>query len=130
MYPAARLGDNHTCPLINPDESPHTGGPVVEGYETVLIANASAARCGDQATCVGPTDVIVTGADAVLIGQMPAAALGDQTAHGGVIVEGETSVLIGSQTAGSGGATGATARAARDEARPFCELCCDGQGDG
>jgi uncharacterized Zn-binding protein involved in type VI secretion len=130
MYPAARLGDNHTCPMLNPDESPHTGGRIVEGYETVLIADAPAARCGDQATCVGPTDVIVTGNDSVLIAHRPAAALGDQTTHGGVIVEGETSVLIGSQTAGSGGSTGATMRAARSEARPFCELCSEGQGEG
>lgn len=130
MYPAARFGDNHTCPMVNPDGSPHTGGPITEGLDTVLIAEMAAARCGDQATCIGPTDVIVTGCDSILIGDRPAAALGDQTAHGGVIVEGETTVLFGSDTAGAGGATGATMRAARNEARPLCEVCGEGQGEG
>ena len=58
-----------------------------------------------------------------------AAALGDQTLHGGVIVRGEPTVLLGDPSAGAGGATGATMRAARSEARPFCELCSDGQGE-
>lgn len=129
MYPAARLGDNHTCPMINPDGSPHTGGPIAEGDDSVLIGDMSAARCGDSVTCVGASDVIATGADAVLIGDRPAAALGDLTEHGGLIAEGETRVLIGSDTAGGGGDTGATQRAARNEARPFTDVTADGQGD-
>ena len=130
MYPAARLGDDHTCPMVNPDESPHKGGPISEGGDSVLIGYRSAARLGDQAICIGPTDVIVTGNDSILIGDRPAAALGDQTAHGGVITEGETTVLLGSDTAGAGGSTGATMRAARNEARPLCDLCSEGQGEG
>lgn len=130
MYPAARLGDNHVCPMLNPDESPHTGGLIAEGEGSVLIAYVPAARCGDEATCVGATDVISTGCDSILIGDRPAAALGDQTVHGGVIAEGETTVLLGSDTAGAGGAAGATMRAARSEARPFCDLCAEGQGEG
>lgn len=130
MYPAARLGDNHTCPMINPDESPHTGGPISEGEDTVLIGDAPAARCGDQATCVGPTDVIVTGSCSVIIGNRSAAAIEDQTEHGGIIIEGESTVLIGGSSAGGGGSTGATMRSARAEARPFCELCSEGQGEG
>ncbi|HYN42836.1 MAG TPA: PAAR domain-containing protein [Thermoanaerobaculia bacterium] len=129
MNPAARLGDNHTCPMLNPDESPHTGGWITEGDDSVQIGYMSAARCGDQATCIGPTDVIDTGNASVLIGYMPAAALGDRTTHGGVITEGETTVLIGDSTAGAGGSTGATMRAARNEARPLCELCSEGQGE-
>ncbi|MFN7987853.1 MAG: PAAR domain-containing protein [Thermoanaerobaculia bacterium] len=130
MNPAARLGDNHTCPLINPDESPHTGGPISEGEGNVLVGYMPAARLGDQATCIGSTDTISTGTGSILISYMPAAALGDQTSHGGFISQGENTVLIGDSTAGAGGATGATMRAARNEARPFCELCCEGQGDG
>lgn len=129
MQPAARLGDNHACPLVNPDGSPHTGGPIVEGESSVLIGNQPAARLGDQATCLGPTDVIVTARSSILVDYRPAAALGDQTVHGGVIVRGENSVLLGDSSAGAGGATGATMRAARSEARPLCELCCDGQGE-
>lgn len=129
MYPAARLGDNHACPMLNPDESPHTGGPVKEGDFSVMIGGMPAARSGDAATCIGPMDVINSGSDSILIGNRPAAALGSRTAHGGVIVEGEKTVLFGSDTAGAGGATGATMRAARSEARPLCDVCSDGQGE-
>ena len=129
MPAAARLGDNHTCPMMNPDGSPHTGGPIVEGEESVLVGELPAARIGDSATCLGPTDAIVTGKTMVLIGDRPAATVGDQTAHGGFIEHGESTVLIGDSGAGAGGSTGATMRAARNEARPFCELCSEGQGD-
>jgi uncharacterized Zn-binding protein involved in type VI secretion len=39
--------------------------------------------------------VIVLGSFTVLIGGMPAARLGDMTAHGGVIVMGFPTVLVG-----------------------------------
>jgi uncharacterized Zn-binding protein involved in type VI secretion len=48
-----------------------------------------------MATCVGPPDVIVKGSVTVLIGNLPAARMGDTTAHGGVIVLGAPTVLIG-----------------------------------
>ncbi len=50
---------------------------------------------GDKATCVGPPDAIVQGSGSVLIGSMPAARMGDLTAHGGVIILGCPTVLIG-----------------------------------
>ena len=53
------------------------------------------ARVGDIATCVGPPDTIVKGSATVLIGGMPAARIGDPTAHGGQIVTGLPTVLIG-----------------------------------
>ena len=62
---------------------------------TVLIEYMPAARLGDQATCPGPPDMIATGAATCLIGYMPAARVGDTTVHGGSIVVGCTSVLIG-----------------------------------
>jgi uncharacterized Zn-binding protein involved in type VI secretion len=54
-----------------------------------------AARLGDMATCVGPPDVIILGSFTVLIGGQPAARLGDMTAHGGTIILGLPTVLIG-----------------------------------
>jgi uncharacterized Zn-binding protein involved in type VI secretion len=55
-----------------------------------------AARVGDMATCVGPPDTIIPpGSPTVLIGGMPAARMGDMTAHGGSIVLGFPTVLIG-----------------------------------
>jgi uncharacterized Zn-binding protein involved in type VI secretion len=54
-----------------------------------------AARATDMATCVGTPDIIVKGSVTVLIGGLPAARLGDLTAHGGSIVMGCPTVLIG-----------------------------------
>jgi uncharacterized Zn-binding protein involved in type VI secretion len=48
-----------------------------------------------MAVCVGPPDVIVKGSMTVIIGGMPAARMGDMTAHGGVIVMGCPTVIIG-----------------------------------
>ena len=97
MPPAARLTDNHVCPMVDPGPKPHVGGPILPPCEpTVLIGMLPAARVGDKATCVGPPDTIAKGSGTVLIGNKPAARLGDQTAHGGVIVgPGEPTVMIG-----------------------------------
>jgi uncharacterized Zn-binding protein involved in type VI secretion len=45
--------------------------------------------------CIGPPDVIAMGSTTVLIGNKPAARVGDTTAHGGSIVLGLPTVLIG-----------------------------------
>lgn len=93
---AARVSDNHTCPMVNPGPVPHVGGPILPpGCLTVLIGSLPAARVGEMALCVGPPDTIVKGSPTVLIGNMPAARLGDTTAHGGVIVTGCPTVMIG-----------------------------------
>ena len=94
--PAARILDMHTCPMVNPRPVPHVGGPILPaGDPTVLIGGMPAARVGDMAVCVGPPDTIIKGSGTVLIGGMPAARLGDSTAHGGTIVAGLPTVLIG-----------------------------------
>lgn len=98
MPPAARLTDLHTCPMQTPGlpPIPHVGGPVVgPGVPTVLIGSLPAAVLGDNAVCVGPPDVIIMGSTTVLIGSKPAARVGDPTAHGGSIVVGLPTVLIG-----------------------------------
>lgn len=93
--PAARAGDLHTCPMVT-GVVPHVGGPILPpGCPTVLIGGMPAARVGDMATCVGPPDSIVKGSATVLIGSMPAARMGDTSAHGGAIVLGCPTVLIG-----------------------------------
>jgi uncharacterized Zn-binding protein involved in type VI secretion len=75
---------------------PHVGGPILPaGAPTVLIGGLPAARVGDMAVCVGPPDVIAQGSATVLIGGMPAARMGDSTVHGGTIVFGLPTVLIG-----------------------------------
>lgn len=95
MPPAARIGDNHTCPLVNPGPVPHVGGPIVTGFPLVMIGGMPAARQGDMATCTGPPDLIAMGSPTVLIGGMAAARSLDQTVHGGIIVGGCPTVLIG-----------------------------------
>ncbi len=88
----------HMCPMVTPATPPvpHVGGPILPpGGMTVLIAGMPAARATDMAVCVGPPDVIAKGSMTVLIGGMPAARLGDMTAHGGTIVVGCPTVLIG-----------------------------------
>lgn len=92
--PAARLGDAHTCPMVTA-LVPHVGGPIITGCYTVLIGGQPAARVGDTLTCVGPPDIIAKGSATVIIGGMPQARLGDMTVHGGVIVVGAPTVLIG-----------------------------------
>lgn len=93
--PAARINDMHVCPMTT-GPVPHVGGPILPpGEPTVLIGGMPAAKVGDMATCTGPPDSIVAGSSSVLIGGMPAARLGDSTAHGGAIVLGEFTVLIG-----------------------------------
>ncbi len=86
----------HTCPMVNPGGAPHVGGPVIgPGVATVLLGGLPAAVVGDNAVCAGPPDTIVQGSATVLIGGMPAARLGDATAHGGFVVAGLPTVMIG-----------------------------------
>jgi uncharacterized Zn-binding protein involved in type VI secretion len=60
-----------------------------------LIGGLPAARVTDMCVCVGPPDMIALGSFTTLIGGMPAARMGDMTAHGGSIVFGLPTVLIG-----------------------------------
>jgi PAAR motif. len=65
MPPDARVGDMHTCPMVTV-LVPHVGGLVLP-----------------------------PGCPTVMIEFMPVARLGDTTAHGGVIVMGAPTVMIG-----------------------------------
>lgn len=98
MPPAARITDMHVCPMLTPGlpPIPHVGGPVLgPGVPTVLIGMLPAAVVGDMALCVGPPDSIVKGSATVMIGSRPAARVGDSTAHGGSVVMGWPTVMIG-----------------------------------
>lgn len=93
--PAARITDPHVCPMVT-GVVPHVGGPIMPpGAVTVLIGKMPAARATDLCVCVGPPDVIAKGSFTVLISKLPAARMGDLTAHGGTIVMGCPTVLIG-----------------------------------
>lgn len=140
--PAARIGDMHTCPMVT-GLVPHVGGPIAKGMPTVLTCSMPQARVTDIAVCVGPPDMIVKGSATVLVGSLPAARIGDMTAHGGVIVMGAPTVLIGDGGGSGGGGGGFDALmvaagkggfpdpscqakaliAAGKDGTPFCEIC-------
>ena len=99
MPPAVRITDMHICPMQTPAfpaPIPHVGGPVIgPGASTVLIGGLPAAVMGDSCVCVGPPDTILKGSATVMIGGKPAARMGDACAHGGSIVLGCPTVMIG-----------------------------------
>jgi uncharacterized Zn-binding protein involved in type VI secretion len=99
MPAAARMTDFHQCPLstpVGPVEVPHVGGPILAPCAlTVLIGGLPAARVGDLASCVGPPDAVVKGSATVTILGLAAARMGDKTAHGGTILMGLATVVIG-----------------------------------
>ncbi|WP_082859181.1 PAAR domain-containing protein [Microbulbifer sp. Q7] len=93
--PASRITDMHVCPMTT-GTVPHVGGPILSpGGPTVLIGNLPAATVGSACTCVGPPDTVAMGSTTALIQSKPAARMGDSTAHGGKIVVGCPTVLIG-----------------------------------
>ena len=93
--PAARLNDLVVCPAVT-GIVPHVGGPIIAPVIfNVLIGGMPAATLGSLTAEVGPPATIVIGSSTVLIGGLPASRLGDLTSHGGVIVNGSPTVLIG-----------------------------------
>jgi len=90
MPPAARLTDLHACPI-------HGGGPIVTPCAlNTIIGFLPAARVTDLCICLGaPIDPIIKGSPTVIIEYLLAARIGDSTAHGGVIVMGCPTVIIG-----------------------------------
>ncbi len=134
--PAARLGDMHVCPAWT-GNVPHVGGPISgPGCPTVLVGGAPAAVMGDMCVCNGPPDTVVLGSTGVFFGGKPAARLGDSCAHGGKIVVGCPTVLIGDNSSGMPLsimlemvkvvpvlAQKAAMKQAAETGAPFCEKC-------
>ena len=92
--PAARISDMHVCPMST-GPVPHVGGPIVTPAGPVIIGGLPAASVGSMCVCVGPPDTVVKGSATVMICRKPAARMGDMTAHGGTIVVGCPTVLVG-----------------------------------
>ncbi|WP_156678767.1 PAAR domain-containing protein [Sphingomonas profundi] len=93
--PASRITDMHVCPMVT-GVVPHVGGPISGPCApTVLIGKLPAARVSDMCVCVGPPDVIAKGSMTVLTQKMPQARIGDLTVHGGNIILGMPTVLVG-----------------------------------
>lgn len=82
---------------------PHVGGPVSGPCSPdVIIGYLPAARVTDMAVCVGPPDTIAKGSPTVKINGLMAARIGDLTMHGGQIVVGFPTVIIGEAGMGGG----------------------------
>jgi len=93
--PLSRITDMHVCPMFN-GPVPHVGGPILPpGAPTVLVGGMPAAKMGDMCTCVGPPDSIVMGSTTVLVSNMPVAKMGSSTSHGGSVILGCPTVLVG-----------------------------------
>lgn len=85
----------HVCPMLTA-LVPHVGGPIIPPCAvTVITGMMPQARITDMAICVGPPDMIVKGSMTVIVMNMPAARILDNTVHGGVIVTGFPTVIIG-----------------------------------
>lgn len=95
--PASRIGDMHVCPMVTPGVPPipHVGGPIITGSPTVITGKMPQARITDTCVCVGPPDVLVKGSVTVLVNKLMAIRIGDMTVHGGNVVMGFPTVLIG-----------------------------------
>lgn len=119
MPEAARIGDNHVCPKVEPGPTPHVGGPIFSASSNVIIGHLPAARVQDSLVCVpvGPTDAIKRGSSTVLINGRSAARRTDPCAHGGRIVVGCPTVIIGDTPQSF------ALRAAAQRGTPFCEDC-------
>jgi uncharacterized Zn-binding protein involved in type VI secretion len=75
---------------------PHVGGPILPPCSVnVITGSLPQARVTDLCVCVGPPDQIVVGSLTVLVNGLQAARIGDLCAHGGQIVSGQPTVLIG-----------------------------------
>ncbi len=93
--PIATVGSNHVCPMSD-GPKPHIGGPVLTGSPNVFAAGTQVCRSGDQAQCISPVpDVIAGGSPTVFANGQPVARQGDMTAHGGSIVQGVPTILVG-----------------------------------
>ncbi len=92
--PAAFLGSLHVCPAVTVI-IPHVGGPVIGTAATVLVAGPPAAVIGDKGICVGPPDSVAAASGTVMAQGKPMARMGDACGHGGVIVLGNPTIIVG-----------------------------------
>src|SRR5688572_16917160 len=94
MRPAARVTDNHVCPLTTP--TIHIGGPILPpGAVVTLVNGLPAARVDDKALCNAPApDTVRGGLISVFVEGNPFSRIVDRTDVGTIVV-GSADVLLG-----------------------------------
>ena len=125
--PVARITDMHVCPMQTPAvvPIPHVGGPVVgPGAPTVMAGVMPVSVIGDTAVCVGPPDIMVMGSFTVLACGKPVVRITDVTAHGGMVLVGAPTVLVG-DSGGAGSAAAQTMSAAKAGGSAFARTDCN-----
>ncbi len=110
MPPAARLGDEHTCPNSS------SGGKIIEGASSVFINSKPAARLNDACACGDGPSHVGSASPTVFFEGKAAARIGDTTCHHGVIIHGAANVIIGN---GGGASPAGAMSTARSNAAPF-----------
>lgn len=101
MEPVARVGDETSCPAFEYVILPHLGGPLINASPVCLAADGrSIIRVGDYGECklAAPLDVVVEGAATFTVCGLPVARKGDGMVHGGHIVEGSPTLVVGGPT--------------------------------
>jgi uncharacterized Zn-binding protein involved in type VI secretion len=96
MPPAARILDMVACPMFT-GPAPHVAAPILLNISfNTMIGMLPAAKLGSMALCQGIIpNPIIKGSAGVMINSMPAARIGDNAAHGGAIILGLPTVIIG-----------------------------------
>ncbi len=92
--PAAFMGSLHVCPQMTAI-IPHVGGPVIGTAATVLVSGPPAVNINDMSVCVGPPDKVSLASFTVFAKGKPMARMGDLCGHGGAIVLGMPTIIVG-----------------------------------
>ena len=91
----ARQGDLTICPLTK-GNTPHIGGKIVGGLESVTVNSRPIARKGDKVRCAcGDTHKIAEGVETVTAGGQPIAFDGCSVEGGGKIITASSNTVIG-----------------------------------
>jgi uncharacterized Zn-binding protein involved in type VI secretion len=101
MQPVAREGDKTFCPQHELVIIPHVGGPLTPAEKVCLQSDGkSVIRIGDYGNCQSPAplDVVFEGAATFTCCGLPVARKGDKMVHGGMIIEGSSTLLVGGPT--------------------------------
>ena len=92
--PAAFLTSMQVCPFFD-GPIPHVGGPIIETTaDNIIVVIFPMAAMGSTAICVGPPATVLDGSPTFIADFTPAGIMLASTDHGGVVVEGEPTMIV------------------------------------